>query len=262
MATINVYQSVIPSVTAMSLIGLIRSDTNAPPVGVSLPISMAFSGGFWTCSFTDTAPPASYTGTFTLTIGALTYPPFSDTISGGGGAVGMYTTQALIEQTGQLDADIWSNIGNASTGPNQPRYQSAINSVESIMNGRFVDEFYSVPIPPGPVNTPLYFQFQRISEVATKLALTELYFAPRGIREGSNEIGGQLKVLRQWAYDELDRILSRPVLGVTRNLSAPQCLVASDWFGNPLPYITNAVIPEYGGYPGWFFGGAGPWGLW
>lgn len=249
-----VLSNVSPTASAVSVTNVIRSDTGAPPAGISLPIALTFGGGQWTGSFTDTLPPASYTATATLTEGGVVSLPFQWTVKSPGGAVGAYTTQALIEQTFQIDGDIWSNTNNNTAAPNQVRYQSAINSVESIINGRIMDEFYSTPIPP---TSP---QFARLSEIATKLAGTELYFAPRGLQDGG-AVGGQLSVLRDWGYAELDRILSRPVSGVTRNFPSPAILVPSDCAGNPRPAVSNVVSPEL--YPPWFWGfGGAPFGLW
>ena len=253
------------SLSAASVTGLSRSDNGNTPSGVSLPLAMASSvvNGVtvWGVSFSDATPPAYYSVSAILTesSGSVTQS-FSWTIPGTGGAIGSYTTQALIESIAGYDADVWSNISNTGTSPVQARYQSAINSVESVVNGRIQDEFYSTPIPP---TSP---QFLRLSEIATKLSMVELYITPRGIRD-DDKIGGQLSKIRDWAFRELDTLLTRPVfaspgIAQPRTFSAPSNLVQSDWRGNPRPMVSNTPHPQYL-YPGWFYGGFGsPFGMW
>jgi hypothetical protein len=200
MSTILITLAASSMASSLTVTGLLRSDTNAPPAGVSLPFSLALVGGVWTGSFTDTAPPPTYTGTFTITFGGITYPPFNDTIAGGGGAVGFYTTQAIIEQVGMMDPGVWSQISNNSTGPNQARYQSAINRVETVINSRIMLQSFIAPIPMG------HPQFNALVKIATDCALTELYEFPRGIRDGDT-VGGQLSAMRVAALQELDELL-------------------------------------------------------
>lgn len=204
MSAIIVNQSVSPAASAMSLTGLIRSDTDAAPAGVSLPIAMTFSGGFWTCTFSDTAPPPTYTGTFTVTIGSLTYPPFSDTIPGGGGAVGYYSTQAKISSKGRADSDSWSQINNDESGPSQQGYQSAIDSIDAVIDAEVRDAGFQCPVPLNSLD------FKIISEIAVKMCLTELYRFPRGIRD-SDKVGGQLGAAYDMELSRLRKMLRRPM---------------------------------------------------
>lgn len=248
--------NISPAASAVSVTNVVRSDTQAPPVGITLPIALTFSAPDWIGSFTDTLVPASYTATATLTENDVVSLPFSWTISSPGGAVGQYWSQALVISVAKTDAVVWSQIDNNSTGPDQERFQTAGDSVDTVIDGVFMDEFYSTPIP------PTCRQFKRICEIAVKLVVIELYMFPRGMRD-SDQVGGQLANLRAECYTKLDKILSRPVTGtgVTRNFPSPAILVPSDCAGNPRPAVSNSASPEL--YPPWFWGfGGAPFGLW
>ena len=69
-------------VTAVSVTGILRSDTGLTPAGISLPIALASSGASWTGTFTDTAPPPYYTATATLTANGIVSQPFNFPFNG------------------------------------------------------------------------------------------------------------------------------------------------------------------------------------
>lgn len=249
MSTINISLTANPAATAISMTAVVRSDTGLPPAGISLPIALSLSGGNWVGMFSDTSPSATYIGTFVLSIGSLNYPPFQDTIVSGAGAQGYYTTQAIIEAVGGFDSDTWSNVSNSSAIPNQARYQSAINRIETAMNSRLMRQSFVAPIP---MTHP---QFGMMTKIATDYALEELYAFPRGVR-GGDKVGGALQMMRDEALQELEelmflnrggfqRVAGYSDVGFARATTTPG--------GTPVASRPPWPIPNWDGYR-WVYG--------
>jgi len=112
-----------------------------------------------------------------------------------------YIVQADIESVfGDDNIATWSNLDNTDATANTDRITSAINYAEAVIDDRFRDSRYMVPLQGDGV--VLYI----VKDWAAKLAGVWLYMS-RGTRD-DNEQGDKLSEIKDLVFEEIDNYLS------------------------------------------------------
>lgn len=203
--------------TAVSVVTLLRGDTNAAPAGVSLPIALTLSGSTWSGSFSESSPAAYYLATYTVTFADGGFVgPYALVVSGEvTSAVGFWTNQTNIERFigAALGAQL-SNVNQNSNIADPSGYADAIAYAESFINY----QLFLFGYPTG-ATTPAFptssFAYAAFNNAATVLAAYWLY-VKRGIFDDKDKAGGKFAKLKEDAEKEIKAIVRNRISDVTR----------------------------------------------
>lgn len=233
------------TVSAVSVITLVRGDTNGSIPGVSLPIALTLSSGTWSGSFNDATPSPYYFITYTVTFSdASVYGPFGDTVSGLTGSVtGFWTSQTLITRyMGQTLGGQLSNLDNALSGSDPAGFSDAITHAENWINYQLALYGY-----PNGATTPAFpktsLAYGVLSDSATILAAYWLY-AKRGVEDDAKGIAGKFEGLKNEAESRVKRILHDKIPDVARSFNSRPALITQGYVGpTSIPVSTIPVVP-------------------
>lgn len=196
------------TISAVSIVSLIRSDNGQTPAGVTLPISLSLVNGQWTGSFADASPPLYYAYSFTITYG--------DGSTSGPAPALLYPTGVVAGVYGDI-SDIQAEMGDYLTqiaaDPDNEQIsgiiglheQKAINFADAWINAELAKNYF---VTPATVNLAM------LKIIFGKLGAWQLYQV-RGLNDDpKNRDPFQEKF--DWAKDELEELMFLNRGGFTR----------------------------------------------
>lgn len=231
--------------TAVSVVTLLRGDTNTAPAGVTLPIALALSGSLWGGSFTESSPAAYYLATYTVTFsdGGMV-GPYALVVSGeASSAIGFWTNQTNIERFigQQLGANL-SNVNQNSNIADPSGYADAIAYAESFINYQLSLFGYPTGVTSPAFPTPS-FAYAAFNNAATILAAYWLY-VKRGIFDDKDKAGGKFAKLKEDAETEIKAIVRNKIPDVARNFKqGPAVILGRGRMNTNQPASTIGQVP-------------------